>query len=93
MGAQILLASEYARCRDELKPGQLKRVPMRGQCVGVFLRCPECAALLAFPAEAVELVENAASPPCPISLSGGSCRSCGSRIFTREGYLCAEKAW
>lgn len=89
MDSKIRLVPEYAKCRDELKPGQLKRVPARGQCVGVFLRCPACGALLAFTADAVSLTESSEPTPRPLSLSGCTCRSCNSQIFTTDEWLCA----
>lgn len=91
MAPPILLAPEYARCRDELELGQLKRIPARGQLVGVFMRCPDCRALLAFTSDAIALVEHAGPPPRPLSVSGCACRACGSQISTVEGRLCTSR--
>lgn len=73
-----LTAESYRRCRDELLPGQLKRVsvgPVR-VLVGYVVACPACGAArpyldedVGFREDAGALVELARPPRCACGLS------------------------
>ena len=67
--ARVPLTPEsYRRCRDELAPGQLKRVSAGPNCtlVGYVVACPKCGAARPHLGDEVGFVEDAAGLVCSL---------------------------
>lgn len=63
-----LTAASYRRCRDELRPGQVKRVSAgpRRVLVGYVVACPACGVARPHLGDEVGFVEDAAGLVCSL---------------------------